>query len=76
MGGADADDQDATTCMGWFSRLVHYINAVEFLTPGDEELTAIAESIGSITFEHNLIIVTKDSIPASARATRRVSKIR
>ena len=60
--GATIDDPAfARTCCGYFADLAIYLNHAEFLAgqPSDPAKVALARTITSIRFEHNLIIITK-----------------
>jgi hypothetical protein len=63
-GGAHVQDTAfAQTCVGWFCRLIPYLNHPEFAEGAapDDELLGLARQIGRIWFEHNLIVIEKDT---------------
>jgi hypothetical protein len=64
-----------TTCMGWFLTLAAHLNHAEFLDAGDadEAMLNYAGWIRQITFEHNLILVTKGSNDAISNTVRRAA---
>ena len=55
------DPRFQNTCYAWFLELSKYLNQAEFLdrTGLDEALSARAETVRRISFEHNLIVVWK-----------------
>jgi hypothetical protein len=55
--------QFENTCVGYFVRLAKYINHNEFTghIDVDEKILTLVGSVRQIIFEHNLIIVVKDS---------------
>jgi hypothetical protein len=57
--------QDTTTCMGYFLQLANYLNYTEMRTSEGvvTDMLNIGKRIRSIYFEHNLIVVHKDSRP-------------
>jgi hypothetical protein len=60
-GGKPVNQQNLTTAMGYFTELAKYLNYPEFRTEEgiDANMMNFAKTIGSIYFEHNLIIVHK-----------------
>ncbi|MFT3986968.1 hypothetical protein [Aestuariivirga sp.] len=50
------------TCMTYFQRLTHYLNACEFTgeSPRNPKLEALGDQISTISFHHNLIFIQKE----------------
>lgn len=63
--GGDSLDGNIETCMKFFTRMTHYLNACEFEAGigDDAELRGFADQIATISFHHNLIIIEKDVTP-------------
>jgi hypothetical protein len=63
FGGKRIDQQDISTCMGYFLELANYLNYPEF--PNNEgislDMLNLSKQVKSIHFHHNLIVVNKDS---------------
>ncbi|HEX5091770.1 MAG TPA: class I SAM-dependent methyltransferase [Burkholderiales bacterium] len=53
------------SCMRWFKELADSVNIPEFLEPPPARLDP---AIGSVTFHHNLIVLTKDLAPRYTNA--------
>ncbi|MEM7740089.1 MAG: class I SAM-dependent methyltransferase [Pseudomonadota bacterium] len=63
-------DRSPQTCMGWFAELSHYVNYPEFrdLSHADDTRLDLGKMVKGITFEHNLIIIEKDTAARQSNA--------
>ena len=59
-GGKPVNQQTLSTAMGYYTELAKYLNYLESSTEeADADMISPAKTIGSIYFEHNLIILHK-----------------
>lgn len=63
--GGQSLGQPGTTCMTYFLELAHYLNSCEFLSDANvnDELNALGSQISTVSFNHNMIFVKKDTRP-------------
>jgi hypothetical protein len=73
------DPQFSQTCVGYFLNLTKYINHSELSETDnlDRKTLELARSIKQVTFEHNLIIVSKgpNLLPSNILSTRHVASL-
>ena len=74
--GKSLEEQDTQTCMGWFTKLAHYVNFEEFETTDgvDPIMLTLAPSIGHILFRKNLVIIMKETGSKGAVSINRLKK--
>lgn len=60
-GGKPVNQQDLSTCMGYFTELAKYLNYAEFRSREgvDSESADLGKAIDYIFFQHNLIVIRK-----------------